>query len=64
MQSKWNHRIAVGLEALSKHVEKQPEAKTAFNELVRQVRHPFDPIQSDQIELKHHENCSYQIQRY
>jgi hypothetical protein len=27
----------------------RPEAKAAFDELVRQVRHPFDPNESDQI---------------
>ena len=36
-------KIVVGLEALSNYVEKYRKAKAAFDELVRQVRHSFDP---------------------
>jgi len=46
---KWKRKIVVGLEALSKYVEKHPKAKAAFDELVGQVRHPFDPTESDLI---------------
>ena len=38
---KWKRKIVVGLETLSKYVQKHPEAKAAFDELVRQVRHPL-----------------------
>jgi len=48
---KWKRKIVVGLETLSKYVQKHPEAKASFDELVRQVRHPFDPTESDQIRL-------------
>lgn len=52
-EHKWKRRIVVELETLSKYVEEHPKAKTAFDELVRHVRHPFDPCenpsQSDQI---------------
>lgn len=40
---KWKRKVIVALEVLSKYIEKHPQAKTAFDELVRQVRHPFDP---------------------
>jgi hypothetical protein len=46
---KWKRKVVIGLETLSKYVAKHPEAKTAFDELVRQVRHPFDPTESDLI---------------
>jgi hypothetical protein len=42
-EHKWKRKLIVALEALSKHVEKHPKAKAAFDELARQVRHPFDP---------------------
>jgi hypothetical protein len=28
-------------------VNKHPEARAAFDELTRQVRHPFDPTESE-----------------
>jgi hypothetical protein len=46
---KWKRKIVVGLETLSKYVEKHPEAKAAVDELVRHIRHPFDPTESDLI---------------
>ena len=48
-EHKWKRKIVVGLEALSKYVEKHPEAKAVFEELARQVRHPFDPSESESI---------------
>jgi hypothetical protein len=42
-EHKWKRKVVVGLEALSKYVEKHPQAKAAFDEIARQVRHPFDP---------------------
>jgi hypothetical protein len=30
-----------------KYVDKHPEAKAALDELSRQVRHPFDPTESE-----------------
>ena len=44
---KWKRKIIVGLETLDKYVDKHPEAKAAMAELFRQVRHPFDPTESD-----------------
>ena len=48
-EHKWKRKIVVGLEALSKYVEKHSEAKAAFDELVRQVRCPLDPSESESI---------------
>ena len=44
---KWKRKIIIGLETLTRYVEKHPEAKSAMDELSRQVRHPFDPTESD-----------------
>jgi hypothetical protein len=44
---KWKRKIIIGLETLTKYVEKHPQAKAAFEELARQVRHPFDPTESE-----------------
>ena len=44
---KWKRKIIVGLETLKKYADKHPEAKAAMAELSRQVRHPFDPTESD-----------------
>jgi hypothetical protein len=44
---KWKRKIIVGLETLAKYVKKHPEAKAALDELARQVRHPFDPTESE-----------------
>ena len=44
---KWKRKIIVGMETLMKYVDKHPEAKTAFDELARQVRHPLDPSESE-----------------
>ena len=44
---KWKRKIIVGLETLSMYAAKHPEAKAAMAELFRQVRHPFDPTESD-----------------
>ena len=49
-EQKWKRKIVVGLEALSMYVAKHPQAKAAFDELVRRVRHPFDPTESDLIQ--------------
>jgi hypothetical protein len=46
---KWKRKIIVGLETLAKYVAKHPKAKAAFDQLARQVRHPFDPTESDSI---------------
>lgn len=44
---KWKRKIIIGLETLTKYVDKHPQAKAAFEELARQVRHPFDPTEQD-----------------
>ena len=44
---KWKRKIIIGLETLTRYVDKHPEAKAAMAELRRQVRHPFDPTESD-----------------
>jgi hypothetical protein len=44
---KWKRKIIIGLETLKKYADKHQEAKAAFDELARQVRHPFDPTESD-----------------
>jgi hypothetical protein len=44
---KWKRKIVIGLETLKKYVDKHPEAKPAFDELARHVRHPFDPTESE-----------------
>ena len=44
---KWKRKIIIGLETLMKYADKHPEAKAAMAELSRQVRHPFDPTESD-----------------
>jgi short-subunit dehydrogenase len=46
-EMKWKRKIIVGLETLMKYVDKHPEAKAALDELARQVRHPFDPTESE-----------------
>jgi hypothetical protein len=46
-EMKWKRKIVIGLETLKKYVDKHPEAKAAFDELARQVRHPFDPTESE-----------------
>ena len=44
---KWKRKIIIGLETLNAYADKHPEAKAAIAELARQVRHPFDPAESD-----------------
>jgi hypothetical protein len=44
---KWKRKIIIGLETLTRYADKHPEAKAAIAELSRQVRHPFDPTESD-----------------
>lgn len=44
---KWKRKIIIGLETLTRYTNKHPEAKAAMAELSRQVRHPFDPTESD-----------------
>ena len=44
---KWKRKVIVGLETLTRYVDKHPEAKSAMDELCRQVRHPFDPREQD-----------------
>ncbi len=46
---KWKRKVIIGLETLAKYVKKHPEAQAAFNELASQVRHPFDPTESESI---------------
>lgn len=46
-EMKWKRKIIIGLETLTKYVDKHPEAKAAFEELARLVRHPFDPTESE-----------------
>jgi hypothetical protein len=45
--SRLKRKIIVGLETLMVYADKHPEAKAAMAELSRQVRHPFDPTESD-----------------
>ena len=40
---RYKRKIIVGLEAFTHYVKRSPEAKAAFDELARLVRHPFDP---------------------
>jgi hypothetical protein len=40
---KWKRKIIIGLETLMRYADKHPQAKSAMDELRRQVRHPFDP---------------------
>ena len=44
---KWKRKIIVGLETLKTYADKHPKARAAMAELSRQVRHPFDPTESD-----------------
>lgn len=44
---KWKRKIIIGLETLALYADKHPEAKATLDELFRQVRHPFDPTESD-----------------
>ena len=44
---KWKRKIIIGLETLMAYADEHPEAKAAMDELARQVRHPFDPTESD-----------------
>src|SRR5205807_10069936 len=46
---KWKRKIIIGLETLKVYADKHPKAKAAMAELARQVRHPFDPTESDSI---------------
>jgi hypothetical protein len=46
-EMKWKHKILIGLETLTKYVKEHPQAEAAFDELSQQVRHPFDPTESD-----------------
>jgi hypothetical protein len=47
--SKWKRKVIIGLETLMMYAEKHPKAKAAMDELRRQVRHPFDPTESELI---------------
>src|SRR5260370_21439343 len=40
---KWKRKIIIGLETLVRYVKQHPKARAAWDELSRQVRHPFDP---------------------
>lgn len=40
---KWKRKIIVGLETLLTYLEHHPKAKAAFDALLEQVRHPYDP---------------------
>ena len=44
---KWKRKIIIGLETLMRYADKHPETKSTMDELFRQVRHPFDPTESD-----------------
>ena len=44
---KWKRKIIIGLEKPKRYAEQHPEAEAAMAELFRQVRHPFDPTESD-----------------
>jgi hypothetical protein len=50
---KWKRKIITGLETLVKYAAKHPKAQAALAELARQVRHPFDPSESDQKKERH-----------
>jgi hypothetical protein len=56
-EHKWKRKVVVGLEALSNYVAKHPEAKAAFDELVRQGRHLFDLSGSESIKLNQNAEC-------
>ena len=45
-EHEWKCKIVIALEVLSKYMEEHPQAKAALDELVPQVRHPFDPTES------------------
>lgn len=44
---KWKRRVIIGLETLAKEIGENPEAKAAFDQLTKVLRHPFDPTESD-----------------
>lgn len=44
---KWKRKIINGLETLTKYAAKHPKAQAALAELAREVRHPFDPSESE-----------------
>jgi hypothetical protein len=43
----WKRKIISGLEKLTKYDAMHPKAQAALTELARQVRHPFDPTESE-----------------
>jgi hypothetical protein len=46
-EGKWKRKTIVGLETLLTYVKHHPEAQAAFDTLVEQVRHPFDPTEQN-----------------
>jgi hypothetical protein len=46
---KWKRKLIVGLEALHAYVKRHAKAEEAFDALVDQVRHPFDPSEQEPI---------------
>jgi hypothetical protein len=49
MHMKWKRKIVIGLEALSKYVEKHPEATAPFDELVPKSASSLDQTESDSM---------------
>ncbi len=48
-EMRWKRKIIVGLETLHRYTQEHPEAKTAMDELIRLVRHPFDPAEQESL---------------
>ncbi len=46
---KWKRKTIVGLEVLLTYVKHHPKAQAAFDALVDQIRHPFDPDEQEPI---------------
>ena len=57
-EMKWKRKTIIGMETLVKYAGKHPKAQAALDELARQVRHPFDPSESDRIKA----NCQWRRQ--
>jgi hypothetical protein len=44
-EGRWKRKAIVGSEVLFAYVKQHPKAKAAFDALVDEVRHPFDPTE-------------------
>jgi len=57
---KWKRKIVVGLETLRTYIDSHPQAKAAFNELLKQTRNPLDPSEEHLgEEVSNHPTESY-----